>query len=603
MRGLLGVLCASSLLAGPAFADEPPPASAPEATTSSVAEAAPEPTPSSVAEPAPAAIPAPAPEPTPAGVAEPTQESTTLDDVVEFLKLDYDIELEYRVRYEHMRPLALSDTSAESVGYFDHRARVGTKVMFGERVRTRIMLDILDGVLFGDNGSFVGSPKRNRGSHVATKSPNFARLEVAQIDPNGSSLDRDNYGYVLREAQPVKFRFLYGEALTPIGLIRAGRQPLTTGRNILINEGNRNNRWGVSKNPDTADALLFATKLDAIYDFIAGNPVDAKGTDGLIAGVLFGQSVENQPQDADDVWQLAASVYYEKHDFDLFGIDARRMKTGVVYTHRFGEEFDTKLHTITGYLDLDTEHFRISTFHLYMDGDTREISEGLSALGTSSGEPTLQKIQAFGGFAELAYKVWKAEIIFDFYYASGDDTPRSDQPINQLTFAEDTNVGLHLFENVVNYATARSAARGVTNLRAIAPPTYPMAEVNTYGGFRNGLVLFPQVMVAPFDWLRVRAGVMLAFTETRSVDPVGSILSADGVDIEDDLVNYAGGKPGNYWGTEIDVGLTLEPTPGFLLDLEGAYLIPGDALENEHGDAVDSLYGTLRLTYFYDGVK
>lgn len=539
--------------------------------------------------------------PSPAGVVGEPPESSTIDVISDFLELDYDLELEYRVRYEHMKPLSLSDTTAEAVGYFDHRARVGTRVRFGKRVNVRIMMDLLDGVLFGDNGSFVSSPKRNRGSLVATKSPNLARLEVGRLDPMGSSLDRDNYGLILTDAEAVKIRFLYGEALTPVGLVRVGRQPLTTGRNILVNEGVRNNRWGVSKNPDTADAILFATKLDAIYDFLAGNAVDAGSTDGLIAGVLFGQSVENLPQEADDVFQIAASVYYEKHDFDLFGLKTSALKAGVIYTHRLGEEFETRLNTITGFINLDTEHFRLSTYHLYMNGGTREISEGLAALGSSSGEPTLQKIEAFGGFAELAYKVWKMEIIFDFYYASGDDTPRSDQPINQLTYAEDTNVGLHLFENVVHYATARSAARGVTNLKAIAPPTYPMAEVNTFGGFRNGLALFPQIVIAPWQWVSARVGVLMAFTQTRSVDPVGSILNADGISLEDDLLNYAGGPPGNYWGTEIDLGITLEPVTGFLIDLEGAYLIPGDALEDEHGDAVDSLYGTVRFTYYYDG--
>ena len=44
------------------------------------------------------------------------------------------------------------------------------------------------------------------------------------------------------------------------------------------------------------------------------------------------------------------------------------------------------------------------------------------------------------------------KFIFEFFYASGDDDPSNDTDINQLTFTPDTNVGLHLFENVIGSA-------------------------------------------------------------------------------------------------------------------------------------------------------
>ena len=60
-----------------------------------------------------------------------------------------------------------------------------------------------------------------------------------------------------------------------------------------------------------------------------------------------------------------------------------------------------------------------------------------------------------------------------------------------------------------------------------------------------------------------------------------------------------GGKPGDYWGTELDFGATWKPSPGFFVDFECAYLFSGSALEDEHGDAVNSFYTNLRFTYAF----
>jgi hypothetical protein len=153
---------------------------------------------------------------------------------------------------------------------------------------------------------------------------------------------------------------------------------------------------------------------------------------------------------------------------------------------------------------------------------------------------------------------------------------------------------------VLHYQTARSAARGVAAIQGVSPPTYPVADINTRGGLQNAIVLFPQVVFSPVRWLSTRAGVMFAFTERRNVDQVGTILQATGASLQDDIVNFNGGAPGRYWGTELDVGMTFTPVEGFMLDLEGAYLWPGPALHDENGDAVNSVYGNVRFTFFYD---
>lgn len=514
--------------------------------------------------------------------------------------LEHKLSLEYRTQFVGMRPLSLNDLTADKITYFDQRARISSNFLIGKSVNIKSTIDLLDGVLFGDNGKFTGSPKRNRGSVVGAKGPNLSRLGIGQLNPETNALDIDNYGYVLEDADPVIVRAMYGEAITQIGLFRAGRQPVTTGRNILVHDGSRINRWGISKAPDVVDGIAFGTKLSAIMDIISGTEIDASPNNGLFIAGLFGQIVENLPTVSDDLYQVAGTIFYKGQDVFLFGHEIPRFDSGIVATNRSQNAYQSEINNLTAYVIFETPSFLFSAFHTQMIGTTREISEGLSLLGTRVGKPGPQDLAAFGGWVELAYRYKPVEFIFEILYASGDDTPGVQDPINQLTFAQDTNVGLHLFENVLSYQTARSAALGVASLQALDAPTFPANEVNTYGGLQNAIVFFPQIVYQPFPWLQGRIGAMFAFTQVPNVDPIATILRSSGSSIDDDKVNFNGGEPGDYWGTEIDLGITIEPVKGFLIDLEGAYLFSGNAFWDEHEDAVDSVFANARLTYYYD---
>ena len=100
-----------------------------------------------------------------------------------------------------------------------------------------------------------------------------------------------------------------------------------------------------------------------------------------------------------------------------------------------------------------------------------------------------------------------------------------------------------------------------------------------------------------FDGM-VRGGVMLAWTSAPLIDPVASLQRRKSVNIEDDLVNFAGGKPGRFYGTELDLRLQYRLLDHFIFDLEGAVLFPGDALENQDGVAVRSFLVQGRTTFF-----
>jgi len=60
-----------------------------------------------------------------------------------------------------------------------------------------------------------------------------------------------------------------------------------------------------------------------------------------------------------------------------------------------------------------------------------------------------------------------------------------------------------------------------------------------------------------------------------------------------------GGKPGKYWGTELDARISYRYLDHFVFDLEGAILFPGDALRNADGFAARSTLVQGRSTFYF----
>ena len=113
---------------------------------------------------------------------------------------------------------------------------------------------------------------------------------------------------------------------------------------------------------------------------------------------------------------------------------------------------------------------------------------------------------------------------------------------------------------------------------------------------RGGIVHASCPCAPPFG---VRFGAMFAWSASPVVDPVMSLLNEDGESIADDVVNWHGGKPGSYYGTELDLQLEWTYKEHFIWTLEGALLLPGDALQDESGAAVTSFLFENRFTFVF----
>lgn len=296
---------------------------------------------------------------------------------------------------------------------------------------------------------------------------------------------------------------------------------------------------------------------------------------------------------ADDVQQVDVAVRFMAPKFS-FGRD---LFLGGYFVHRWDDANSSSVNSF-GLKAMS----RFGDVHVTVEGamnvgKTREIAQANHYI--TNDDIIDQEILQGGARAVIRYDKPLFTAYLEGDFASGDGDPNSRTPLTQFTFAEDANVGLLLFEHVVAFQTARVAASGTELLRRLGAPSFPSDSVYTRGSFTNAMALFPQFDLRPLKGLTLRGGVLFAWAAAPVVDPVNSLLARDGLTIDDDLVNFVGGKPGRYWGTELDGRVSYRFMDHFVADLEGAVLFPGDALRDEDGYAVRSVLIQGRTTFFF----
>jgi hypothetical protein len=500
---------------------------------------------------------------------------------------------EYRAQFLYINPIGLNSEADREVSWIEHRLRLDAAVDYRDKVKVVFSTDVLDGVLWGDNGDFGGTPGSNSGTNVSTKNPNVTRPCVGLTGPD--PLDRNSYSYSVCPQEPVKIRKAYGEVALPFGLLRIGRQPVNLGTGVQAADGDgRANRFGVARTGSVVDRILFATKpLEAF------KPKEQRSTsanEGLILALAYDRWVTDNPQDPSQSlhqWDTALRFLAPRY---AFGND---LLLSAYHAHRWDAKYNTKINSVGGRL---TSRFLDNHLHVGVDfganlGTTREVSEAYKVI--TNDPPVDQAVKQFGARAVVRWDERFGSIYLEADYASGDDDPTVRTPLTQFTFSEDTNVGLLLFKHIVAFQSARSAAAAVETLRRLGATTFPAEAIATRGAFTNAFAIFPQLDLHPHRSVLVRGGVLMAWAPARVIDPVASLQRRDGLTIQDDLVNYVGGKPASYYGTELDARVQWRYLDHFLLDLEAAVLFPGNALQNEDGAAVRSGLVQTRTTFFF----
>jgi len=500
--------------------------------------------------------------------------------------------IEYRANGVMIKPLDLNGTRDRNYGAIEHRLRLDAGVDYQDKIRLVTSVDVLDGVLWGDNGTTGTVPEPTNGAKIATTNPNVATTCMT-LRPGDPTTTATSYHYGLCEGTPVYVRRLYGDVVTPIGLFRIGRQPFTEGASITVNDGDgRKNRFGFARRGNSADRVLFATKpLEA---FKPPSERDKTETNGTFLILAYDRLVNGDPQQfRDDLHGFISAIRWLAPNHPL-GTDG---EARIYYAYRWSGLNETGINAVGGRLMSRFGDFHVGAEAAVVTGSTREISEAFRVI--TNDPPVAQDVLQTGARAVVRWDKDPLTLYLEADYASGDSDPQTRTPLTQFRFAEDANVGLLMFEHILAYQTARAAAAGVATLRDLRAPSYPLDAISTRGSFTNAFAIFPQVDVRPIDNLLLRAGVLMAWAPAKVVDPIASLQKKDGVAIEDDLVNFAGGAPNRYYGTEIDGRVQYRMLEHFAADLEGAVLFPGGAFADVNGDAVRSWLLQARGTFFF----
>ncbi len=506
---------------------------------------------------------------------------------------------EYRVRMLRVDPLEVNGTIARQVAWGEQRFRLDASFGYRGIGAIHMQVDALDGVIFGDNGEFGTSPEPTSGVGIASRQVNNAGWRVGLL-PGRDPLQIDSYGPVLRDMAPININYLYGEVILPIGLFRVGRQPISDVGSVSLNDGRSGrNLWGVSSYNESVDRVVFGTKISELFNAIsagASYQVDRSLDNGIFLGIVWDYLVEDDITDpGDDLQGFSAQLDFRWREPHLLGDAWGPIRLTATTTYRWDDRFNTSVFALPLRLDFSIEDFLFRGEFSYIRGTTRELSAGFGAL---TGAPvTDQDIKLTSARLIAEYKLCPLTFRLEWGYAAGDDDPRTSTPLTITSWPRDTNLGLLLFEHTLAFQTARSAAVGIENLRQVESDSFPLTEISTEGRVTNINALFPQIFVDVTPELRLKSGVLLAWSAANVVDPIQSLLLWDGEQISDDAVNYHGGRPAGYWGTEIDVGAEWTYKKMFEVAVEAAVLFPGSALEDENGDAVTSWMFETRFTF------
>ena len=501
------------------------------------------------------------------------------------------MDAEYRAQFTLVNPVDLNSERNRRFNTLEHRGRLGATVDYDEVVKITTSIDLLDGVLWGDNGTFGGDPSSDIGVAASARDPNIVKPCIRQLEDDATVAA--SYGWGLCKADAVKVRRLFAQVNTPIGAIRVGRQPVSVGMGVQTAAGDgRRNRFGVAYEGDSVDRIMFATKpLEAFKPKEERNLTE---TEGMIVAVLYDRWVTDTARLwSDDINQAGGAIRYMEPDF-LIGKD---FELTAYLVHRWDGKYDTHINAFGGRMLATFERFSAGFDMAANVGKTREISEGYALITNDT--PTDQQVLQYGGRFVARYD-WKPVTAYvELDYASGDGNPEPGSRLSQFRFSEDTNVGLLLFDHILRYQSARAAAAGVEVIRALGAETFPPERIDTRGAFTSALAIFPQIDIRPHDTLLFRLGTLVAWSPAKVVNPVESLQRKDGLTIADNLVNFAGGPARQFYGVELDGRFQWRLFDHFALDLEAAVLFPGDALEDANGDAVNSWLTQGRTTFFF----
>jgi len=320
----------------------------------------------------------------------------------------------------------------------------------------------------------------------------------------------------------------------------------------------------------------------------------------IFAAVGFDQLLNDDAMlDGDEGNQIVAALVYGRDRPNNAGVYfVRRHQVNPGQTLQTTEQgFDINLSE--GVTDVNVID---ATFNLHFDlgesiGQLKLAGEAAYITGESSLAPnpstSKRTVQQLGIAARASLDRSNHGLILDFLLASGDGDLNDNY---QAAFKADRNysMGLLMYRHLMAGHTGRAPITA-SNPDIVGVAPQDVERFATRGSASNTIAFFPraywQVLESAKDDigdLEVYGGPLVAFTATPLLDPFNTKIQGGAPH------NALNAEPGNYLGTEIDVGVRfrkLLDTTELTVGAEVGYLIPGDAFTSATGEEQGNVFG------------
>lgn len=384
--------------------------------------------------------------------------------------------------------------------------------------------------------------------------------------------------------KPAELRQLYLQYRWATGAARVGVQTNTFGLGILANAGAKDGESGDFGIQNGGSVVARAAVLGRPFHSLGGawkavEPVAAfdlvvnDATANLLAGDRALQGILGLRFNVDDDRQVGLTMIYRNQRRDN-GAPGERST-------------DAFVADLTGKWQV----MKTTDSSLTLAGELALIT-GTTTQSRSDNAEVLD-VRQMGFVAKANYRKGRFGLLFDGGFASGDQNPY-DTTLSNFRFDPNYKIGLVLFDQVLGYQTARSGWRAADPILTGVPPE-GIDLLPSAGSITGAWYLFPRAKYGFADWIDVYGGPLFAFTTAQLTDPFNTRINGG------TPVNYVGGVPGSYLGTELDLGVTVHGAVTSYLNisatLEGGVLLPGDAFRNAAGGTMGPVgMGRLRLS-------
>jgi hypothetical protein len=402
----------------------------------------------------------------------------------------------------------------------------------------------------------------------------FSGIIDGGSDPDDPRFDNAPWG---KETESLTLRKAYGRlSVGPFLTFGGGYMTSHWGLGLLANDGahgwtpgsayfsdprggDRVLRGFLATGPWTSAKLAFSVAYDVVqHDDIIGQTDDEASQ--IIGSIVLGKgkpsnagiyAVHRTQTTADDKTTEVTAL-------DFYGRWTKKLNDKVRYT----AELETALISGTTELGPTTD---------YQEHDVLQLGAA-GRLGIDAGD--------FG-------------MVFDTTWTTGDQNFDDD---SQNAFKADPNFdqGLIAFKHVIAAQSARAPITAA-DPDLVGRPAEDLNRLPTQGSVSNAVTFFPRVWVRPAHGLEIYGGPLFMFAEVEPADPRNSRLGGGTPRTALD------GLPGDYLGTEFDLGLrytTLLHGTELMLGLEGGVFQPGDAMNTLGGTPLGASHGGRAIVRF-----